>query len=279
MDDRHDDEGPSTGARPSWSANHEDIFVEWADKAICYSWMHARCAANYLGYSRVFTIPVIVMSTLTGTANFAIERVPQEYQAWVQIGIGSVNIFAGIITTIQQFLKINELSEAHKVASLLWNKLHREINIELCKVRSERIDVTFFLKKCKDEYDRLMETSPTPSNKIVQKFIRTFRSNSEEWEQLNKPEVCDRIVSSRKSLAQEDDSEMVERESVIITDLIKQQRLISEKHEEIDAFVAAFKKEYKRSPSTTEIFTNIDLISQEVIASWKKKRARVETEA
>ena len=51
----------------------------------------------------MFTIPVIIMSTLTGTANFAQERVPENYQAIYSIIIGSINIFAGIITTIQQF--------------------------------------------------------------------------------------------------------------------------------------------------------------------------------
>ena len=50
------------------------------------------------------------MSTLTGTANFALERIPEEYQDTCSIAIGSVNILAGIITTVAQFLKLNELS-------------------------------------------------------------------------------------------------------------------------------------------------------------------------
>ena len=33
--------------------------------------------------------------------------------------IGSINIFAGI-TTIQQFLKIGELNEAHRAAYIAW---------------------------------------------------------------------------------------------------------------------------------------------------------------
>ena len=44
------------------------------------------------------------MSTLTGTANFAQERIPEIYRGWYSIIIGSINIFAGILTTIQQFL-------------------------------------------------------------------------------------------------------------------------------------------------------------------------------
>ena len=59
-----------------------------------------------------FTIPVIIMST-TGTANFAQERLPEDYRSYAAMGIGAVNIFAGILTTIAQFLKIGELNEAH----------------------------------------------------------------------------------------------------------------------------------------------------------------------
>ena len=34
--------------------------------------------------------------------------------------IGSINILAGIITTIQQFLKIGQLNESHRVSSISW---------------------------------------------------------------------------------------------------------------------------------------------------------------
>mgnify|MGYP001441795576 CR=1 FL=1 len=44
------------------------------------------------------------MSTLTGTANFAQERVPEKYVPYYTIAVGTTNIIAGIITTIQQFL-------------------------------------------------------------------------------------------------------------------------------------------------------------------------------
>ena len=61
------------------------------------------------------------MSTLTGTANFAQERVPVDIQPYYQVIVGWVNILAGIITTIQQFLKITEFNESHRVSSISWD--------------------------------------------------------------------------------------------------------------------------------------------------------------
>ena len=94
-----------------WTVDHEDILIEWADKAMCFRWLHSRAHALYSKLNYNYTIPVIVISTLTGTANFAQDRVPQAYQGYFVMIVGGFNILAGIITTIQQFLKITQLNE------------------------------------------------------------------------------------------------------------------------------------------------------------------------
>ena len=122
----------------NWTKEHEKLFVEWADKALCYKWLHSKCNLKYNKLNTWFTIPVIVMSTLTGTANFAQEKFPDNVKEYAPMIIGCVNITAGIITTIQQFLKIGELNEAHRVAALSWDKFYRKIKVELSKSPSER---------------------------------------------------------------------------------------------------------------------------------------------
>ena len=124
-----------TNYNAEWSNQHEQILVEWADKAICYRWLHSQSHTSYSFKNTWFTIPVIILSTLTGTANFAQERVPEKHQPAFQLFIGSLNIFAGILTTIQQFLKISELNEAHRVSSISWDKFYRNIKLELAKCR------------------------------------------------------------------------------------------------------------------------------------------------
>ena len=178
-----------------WKEYHENILVDWADKALCYRWLHSKSSSKYIRLRNLYTIPVIILSTLTGTANFALERVPEEYQGYCQIGIGSLNILAGIITTVSQFLKINELSEAHRVSSISWDKFYRNIRVELVKCPEDRINVGYLIKSCKDEYDRLMETSPTIDTNIINEFNKTFKVKSkiddenkkEALKSLNKP--------------------------------------------------------------------------------------------
>ena len=78
---------------------------QWADKALCYQWMHARCREIFKTKNAWYTIPVIIISTLTGTANFAQERFSEEIKDYAVIAIGTLSIIAGIITTIYNFLQ------------------------------------------------------------------------------------------------------------------------------------------------------------------------------
>jgi hypothetical protein len=180
-----------------WTPEHETILIEWADKAMCYRWLHSKSNALYSSLNAWYTIPVIVISTLTGTANFAQERVPLDYQSFFVMIVGGFNILAGIITTIQQFLKITQLNEAHRVSSIAWDKFYRNIKIELAKHPTERIDVRQMVKMSKEEFDRLMETSPNIPEKIVKQFKNNFNAHS-SFDKIVKPEICDILVPTNE---------------------------------------------------------------------------------
>jgi len=180
-----------------WSVDHEHILVEWADKSMCMRLLHAKATASYSRRNMWYTLPVIVMSTLAGAANFSQERVPEEYRGLFSMCVGLLNIIAGIITTVQQFLKITQLNEAHRVSSIAWDKFYRNIKTELAKHPKERIPVITFLKMCKEEYDRLMETSPVIPEPIIDVFNRTFDPKTKKGaliKDIVKPEICDVLV-------------------------------------------------------------------------------------
>jgi hypothetical protein len=175
-----------------WSKEHEKILIEWADKAMCYRWLHTKANAKFTSLNAWYTIPVIVISTVTGTANFAQERVPIGYQNYFAMIVGTFNILAGIITTVQQFLKITQLNEAHRVSSIAWDKFYRNIKIELAKHPLERLEVKQMIKLSKEEFDRLMETSPIIPDYIVNDFKNSFTDVS--FNKIVKPEICDILI-------------------------------------------------------------------------------------
>ena len=251
-----------------WECHHETIFIDWADKASCFNWLHDKSYIKYSNKRNWYTIPVIVISTLTGTANFAMERVPEEYQDMFSIGIGSFNILAGIITTVSQFLKLNELTESHRVASIAWDKFHRSIRLELIKSPDERMDVTYFMKTSRDEFDRLMETCP-PINKDIANLFREELTKGKDktesnrklknFNKLIKPQIFNELISLKEVVYKTPVSET----NLDVADRLKIAKLTNErdnyKHllETVRQFVTSFENKYSRHPSMDELISNL----------------------
>ena len=244
-----------------WTPEHEQILIEWADKAMCYRWLHSKSNNMYNTLNAWYTIPVIIISTLTGTANFAQERVPLEYQHFFVMIVGGFNIMAGIITTIQQFLKITQLNESHRVSSIAWDKFYRNIKIELAKHPSERIEPKQMLKMSKEEFDRLIETSPNIPEKIVEQFKTNFFSQ-ESFDKIIKPEICDILVptSEYRNPWYNEDNQAKTINETLKNQLMKQNKI--RKQNELDRkivsdFIILFNNLNNREPMESEIIDNL----------------------
>ena len=253
-----------------WTNGHERILIDWADKAMCYRWLHARSHQRFSKINTYFTIPVIIMSTLTGTANFAQDRVPTDYRGYYSMGVGFINILAGIITTIQQFLKISELNEAHRVSAISWDKFYRKIKVELSKPVAERQNITDFLKICTEEFDRLMETSPIIQKQTIKLFQTTFagkripQEQKDSFKTLKKPEICDSLESVQVSLYQEDaGTKLKTNYKQLLTDVITNkvndsaEEFENKKEKLIEQFITLFENEMSRKPTLAELCSNL----------------------
>ena len=178
--------------RNYWKQEEENIIKQWSDKALCYQWMHARCREIFKKKNAWFTIPVIIISTITGTANFAQDRFSDDIRDYAVVTIGTLSIMAGIITTIYNFLQISELNEGHRVASLSWGKYHNNLKTELSRHPLDRIDSKLAIKMYGEEYDRLIEVSPEIIKKILTLFNNKFKKN----EVLVKPDICNKLQTT-----------------------------------------------------------------------------------
>jgi hypothetical protein len=268
-----------TFREPEWKGEHEVILVEWADKAMCYRWLHARSHQAYSSTNAWFTIPVIIMSTLTGTANFAQDRFSDDIKPYMQMAIGAVNIFAGILTTIAQFLKVSELNEAHRVSSISWDKFYRNIKVELAKSRDERTNVSHMLKMCKEEFDRLMETSPSINENIIKMFNRTFPTKKPPIKDadydinkpdIKRPEICDELISTAEIVFITVESD--DKESKMMELVRKKNKILANYEKEVRDWVVKFEEMHDRKPLESEMIDNLhDKMNPDVLSKIVKK--------
>jgi hypothetical protein len=175
-----DDEKKKKSGAKYWHPQQEKILKTWGEQSACSRWMHYKADEKFKKLSMGFTLPIIVISTVTGTANFAQETFPDSWKVLAPVVIGGLNLFAAILTTVLQFLKINELLESHRVSSIQYGKLSRQIRLQLtlpAYERSQHGDAV--VENCSSEYDRLIEQSPPVPNEIIKLFQKVFPNSSE----------------------------------------------------------------------------------------------------
>jgi len=174
-----------------WHKQQEKILKDWGEASSCYRYMHFKAYQQFKQTNMRFTLPIIVISTLTGTANFAQETFPESWRTFVPLGIGAMNLVAAIMTTVLQFLKANELMEAHRVASIGYGKLARSIKLELQLPIYERTqDGMSMVTTCRAEYDRLIEQSPPPPEQAIKLFDKNFPMKKDN-SGFARPEISD----------------------------------------------------------------------------------------
>ena len=174
-----------------WSETNENILAEWCDVAQCYRWMYLRAYNHYSTIYNALTISVIVFSTMSGAISYTQNSLSPTNQHLLPFVIGTVNLGVGLISTIQNYLKIAETKEAFRTSGIAWDKLSRNIKIELAKSQEERTQANVFFKDVRQEYDRLMENSPIVPQRIVSKFNKKFKGT--EYDHIHKPAICSHI--------------------------------------------------------------------------------------
>ena len=246
--------------RNYWKEEEEDLLKQWADKAQCFQWMHNRSREIYQRKNAMYTIPVIIISTITGTANFAQDRFSEKIKEYVVMTIGSLSIIAGIITTIYQFLKISEINEGHRVASLSWGKFHRNLESELRRHPLDRTGATELIKMSKEEYNRLVEISPFIPKKVLNEFNKKFKKNKT----LTKPPIGNTIDPTNIFTMNKDERKKMVDD--LNDSVIAKNNIIMKKENKVNNQITKFRKSFynlnNRYPTRLEIGKNMKYINE-----------------
>jgi len=236
-DSKEDENSDNQKNKLKWTEQVENIFISWADKAIVYKILHERSYKKNQLKNYAFTIPCVVLSTILASATFALSgdsnTIPKEYATYAQYGLGGVNIFIGILQTLQNFFKYAQMSEAHDSVSKQWYKLYRVINTELNIARNKRRDADEFMKFARMEFDRLIELSPDIPDNIVQVFKEHYindkdkinisndiNKNSNNDNALELPDICG-TISHTKAYRFDDIEEVSEKKADPFDELVR----------------------------------------------------------
>jgi hypothetical protein len=170
----------------SYNSQLEDLLASEGENALSFQWLHDRAEKRYSHLDTVITLPVIVFSTLAGTASIGSKSLFGDSD-FASVGIGLVSILVGILNTVSSFFGWAKRAEGHRIASITYAKLHRFVSVELSLPRDQRLAAKDFLKQVREETDRLMETCPAIPQVVIVAFQTRFKAIPQD---ISVPEIC-----------------------------------------------------------------------------------------
>jgi hypothetical protein len=165
----------------------EKLIAAEAEKCSGLAWLHTKAETFYATRNTAVALPTIVLSTLVGFLSGTSTSIFTEPMT-ASIGIGSVSLFTGVLSTLGTFFAFAKKQEGHRIAAIQYAKLGRFISIELALPREERIAAGNLLKMTKENIERLLEIAPPVPDSIVAEFNRKFAKS-----EVAQPDICNGI--------------------------------------------------------------------------------------
>jgi len=174
----------------SWSNELEEILKSWGEKAAYNKDLHSSASRYWKSIGDKLFVPILILNTVGGVANFGAANV-QQPSYWMY-AIGVLNLFAAGLGSISQYYKPIEKSEKHTHIAKTFGSFYRTVIMELALSREERANSDEILRWAKSEYDRVQMDSPLLPMVLISKFKSEHNDKTE-----NLPDCVSDIVEIR----------------------------------------------------------------------------------
>jgi hypothetical protein len=181
------DDSTHTDIAATWNHSQETMLKAISERANCMRWLHNECNIHFENLNFYFTIPNVIISTLNGSFTMSLGALfpEQESQRVAQTIIGLISIFSAILITMNQYVKSQQMAEAHRAAGLAYGKMYRNITNELSLRSDQRTNGVEFMKLIRAEQDRLESTAPIILQPVIKRFNEVFKDRN-----IEKPEIA-----------------------------------------------------------------------------------------
>ena len=155
-----------------WTPRLETIIAREAEKCRGLAWIHQHSEQHQNLRNNGVQIPVMVLSTLVGTASVGSGVFQCSPTSTLVIGLVSLGV--GILSTLGNYFSYAKKTEAHRVAYLQYNRVFSDIQVELALPHTERLAPMDLLRGLRKDMKHLAETAPSPPSIIIQEFCKEF---------------------------------------------------------------------------------------------------------
>jgi hypothetical protein len=172
-----------------WTYDIEIILKNISEKCQIWRELHMKTHSIFKNKYYRLTIPVIVLSSITGGANLSLGSISTSADNnIINLVIGTVGIIISILSTLNNIFSFSKRKDEHYRASNDWYRLHRLIKTELSLERNRRIDATKFFNMVLLEIERIHDYQPNIRNDVLSNFKKSLRKKGKTFS-IEMPEI------------------------------------------------------------------------------------------
>jgi hypothetical protein len=157
----------------SWTSELESLVQSWGEKAAVYRELHSIAATDWRTQSNRMYLPSIVLSTISGfaTVGAAGQMHTGAISVFWMYCIGTVNLSAGILTSVIKMYRPDEKSTAHVHAAKTYAAFVRNVSLQLSLSRGDRQAANTLTEWAKDQYSAIQKEAPLISKSVIRRFL------------------------------------------------------------------------------------------------------------
>jgi len=154
----------------TWTPRVEQLLKNWHSRVYAAQSAYYDMAERLRRMNYILGIPVVIVSSMVGTAVFADWSQNGVYKWWV----GSVSILAAVLASLQTFLKFGESATLHGTAADWFAAIRREIEELMALPPALRGHPKQCLDSIRQEMNKAGQKSPELSERMWKKVARHF---------------------------------------------------------------------------------------------------------
>jgi hypothetical protein len=179
----------SQGPPPPWTPKMDELLQDWRNRVYAAQSAYYETAEKLHRQNYWLGIPVIIVSSVVGTAIFS----DWSKDGALKLAVGSISIAAAILASLQTFLKFGENATLHGAAADWFAAIRREIDQLLALPSELRGHPKHTLDNIRQEINKAGQKSPELSEKLWRRTARRFG--------VQEPPASGRAPAPRESAA------------------------------------------------------------------------------
>lgn len=159
-------------AASAWTAETEQLLQDWRSRVYAAQSAYYMEAERLSRWNYLLGIPVVIVSSLVGTAIFAnLEGSPSKS---IRVVAGVVSVLAAILASLQTFLRLGESTTLHGAAGDWYSAIRRDIEELLALPPGLRGDPKVCLDSIRKEMNKAGQKSPELSERLWARIAQRF---------------------------------------------------------------------------------------------------------